>query len=77
MNCGILDRDDRIRTCGICSPNTALYQAELHPGTIRNKVTMTIRSSASGVSLKNLICTRMITKRVAQEALAGLLKKNV
>ncbi len=26
-------RDERIRTFGLCVPNAALYQAELHPDT--------------------------------------------
>ncbi len=30
---GNVNRDDRIRTCGLLLPKQALYQAELHPGT--------------------------------------------
>ncbi len=30
----VKNRDDRIRTCDLCVPNTALCQTELHPGPI-------------------------------------------
>ncbi len=49
----ISSRDDKIRTCGLCVPNAALYQTEPHPATVVHNTTRHFKSQVIFSGRKN------------------------